>query len=160
MLTQNLAISEYIRLLKMKSAAVTDVAPLESAWISSQALDGARRMCALCGVTGAWTDAETLTFRWEKASDASGTGAATVKEIVRSAHATANDDILMMMDLSHLDIDTAKPFNRVTVLASAGSGGQAALAIVGGDMRHTPQDDAVTSASTGLVKILRLATGT
>lgn len=160
MLPHNTALSEYTRLIEgVSDDTVIAADPLESGWHKAETT-GCRRFLGLCAVTGEWTDAETLTFRWAIASDAAGTGAATVKEIVRDAHATANDNILMMMDMSHLDYTAAKPFCQLSVLASSTGGGAAALMILGGDMRYTPQDDSVTGKSTDLVEILRGATGT
>jgi hypothetical protein len=158
MLTSNTAMSEVIRLIDGKSGACVTGTPVATGWNKAQTTV-ARRLLGLARVTGAWTDAETLTLRWEKASDGSGTGAATVKEIVFAAHATDNDDLMAMLDISHLDYDTAKPFMRLSAIASGASGGQIAVLVVGGDLRYTPEDDSVTGLTTGLKKILRGATG-
>lgn len=160
MLSDNTCLSERTRVLDGKAGTPVTGTDLEGTWTKyADPTLGARRLLAILGVTGEFTDAETLTFRIEKATDSGGTGKATVKEIVRAAHATENDNIMLEIDAHPNDLGVTFTHVRIVAIASAGAGGLVWMALLGGDLRNTPEGDDDSGDSTGLVDILRGATG-
>lgn len=92
-------------------------------------------------VLGIITDAETLDFSFVKASDSSGTGKATLKAATqRAAHATANDNkvIIISLDMKDILADETKTFIGLNCVTSSTGGGIVGLTLLASDGRHGP----------------------
>lgn len=140
----NAAISERVAVLGGVVGTATST-PLYTEYVDLRIVNFQKLM----GIfhTLAVTDAETLICSWVMASDSSGTGvAALLAAATRAAHATANDDITIIIDLNKskqiVAMETnSKPFVALKALTSSTTGTTIAMIILGADGKHGPVDD-------------------
>lgn len=124
MFVPNAYISEYMALLGSKVGTANST-PLVMTYVQPVG-----RRVLLIASLGDMAN-ETIDIAIYKASDASATGAASLKAATQlAASATANDNKQVYIDLAEQEMDTAKPFLAGRCVTSGATGGVVSLTLL------------------------------
>lgn len=134
----NAFINEVVPVLEHKAAVATSAAPLVTTYVDTRKTGHRFTLIAILGDMAS----ETIDVAIFKASDSSGTGAASLKAATQlAASATANDNKAVIVEIEASEIDLAKPFIAGRCVTGSTVGGVVGLVLLMSGQHHGPGSD-------------------
>jgi len=133
MVDPNRQLSDQIYVMLGITGVLNGATPVDSACVDAKAPRKILAVFALGDV------AAGITCSIIKASDTSGTGAVVIKTAtILAAHATNNDQAQVLINLDQAELDTAKPFLGLRIVADGAETGRYSAVLYGAFARETP----------------------
>jgi len=146
MFNPNALISEYIGVLTAKGGTASST-PLITAWVKPGSFRRVLGILALGDMAS-----ETIDCVLMRAVDSGGTSPTNVKLATQlAAHASNNDNKIILLNASEADYDPAKPFMALKVTTGGATGGLVAMTLLG----SMPREENIAALESSVVQIVK-----